>query len=58
MTPEEFKKLAQEIYNRNKGYAGEEGHIERDRLMMDCLRSLGYDEGVDILWSMDAIWYA
>lgn len=58
MTPEEFKKLAQKIYDRNDGYAGEEGHIEMDRLMADCLKSLGYDEGVDILWSMDSIWYA
>lgn len=57
MTSEEFKLLAQEIYERNKGWAGEKGHVEMDGLMIDCLKSLGYDEGVDILFSMDAIWY-
>lgn len=58
MSIDEFKKKAQEIYDNNKGYAGEEGHYEIDNLMKECLRSLGYGEGVDILFSMWPIWYA
>lgn len=42
MTPEEFKKKAQEIYDTNKGHAGEEGHWEMDCLIRECLESLGY----------------
>lgn len=55
MTPEEFAKKAQEIYNKHKGYAGEEGHIDIDDLMTECLESLGYKDGCDILWSMSSI---
>ena len=29
-----------------------------DCLIRECLESLGYKEGTDILFSMDAIWYA
>lgn len=58
MTPEEFVKKAKEIYNKYKGYAGEEGHIDIDDLMTECLESLGYKDGCDILWSMHNIWYA
>lgn len=58
MTPEEFKEKAQEIYDEYKGYAEEGGHIAMDDLMYDCLESLGYKEGLDILFSMKYIWYA
>lgn len=58
MTPEEFAKKAQEIYDKNEGYAGEEGHIDIDRLMIECLESLGYKEGCDTLFSMTNIWYS
>lgn len=58
MTPEEFKIKAQRIYKEYDGCAGEEGHYEMDVLMMKCLKSLGYGEGVKILWSMKDIWYA
>lgn len=58
MTPEEFKQKAQEIYDAQNGYAGEDGHIERDYLMAECLRSLGYNEGVDIIFSMHHVWYS
>lgn len=58
MTPEEFKQKAQEIYDKYKGVAGEEGHIDMDDLMTECLESLGYKEGIDILYSMNSIWYA
>ena len=57
MTPEEFTKKAQEIYNKHKGSAGVEGHIDIDDLMNECLESLGYKDGCAILWSMSDIWY-
>lgn len=57
MTPKDFKEKAQEIFDKNEGYAGERGHMEIDDLMQECLRSLGYGEGIDILFSMDSIWY-
>ncbi len=58
MTPEEFKKKAQELYDKYQGEAGEDGHIDVDNLLTECLASLGYKEGLDILWSMDNFWYA
>ena len=58
MTPEEFKNKAQELYNKHRGFAGEEGHMDVDALLTDCLISLGYKEGTDILWSMQDFWYA
>ena len=58
MTPEEFKKRAQELYDKNEGHAGEEGHMAIDDLLTECLISLGYEEGCNILWRMDDIWYA
>lgn len=50
MTPEEFTKKAQEIYDKYEGYAEEDGHIDIDRLMVECLESLGYKDGCDILF--------
>lgn len=58
MTPKQFKEEAQKLYDRNEGYAGEDGHIEIDALLSNCLYELGYKEGLDILWSMRDIWYA
>ena len=58
MTVEEFKKRAQEIYDENEGYAGEDGHVQVDRLMEECLRSLGYGEGIGIMNKMSNFWYA
>ena len=58
MTPEEFKNKAQELYNKHRGFAGEEGHMDVDALLTECLISLGYKEGTDILWSMQDFWYA
>ena len=58
MTPEEFKNKAQELYDKHKGFAGEDGHIDVDALLTECLISLGYKEGTDILWSMQDFWYA
>lgn len=55
MTQKEFKEKAQEIFDKNEGYAGESGHMEIDGLMQECLRSLGYGEGIDILFSMNNI---
>ncbi len=58
MSKEEFKREAQKIYDACNGYAGEQGHINMDELMYECLKSLGYDEGLDILFSMHSVWYA
>ena len=58
MTPEEFAQKAREIYTSCAGYAGETGHMAMDALMEQCLESLGYGEGVEILESMTNIWYA
>ena len=58
MTPEEFKNKAQQIFDEHEGYAGEDGHIAIDDLMDECLRGLGYSEGLNILWKMTNIWYA
>ena len=58
MTPEEFKNKAQELYDKHKGFAGEDGHIDVDALLTECLISLGYKEGTDILWSMRSFWYS
>lgn len=58
MMPDEFKAKAQELYDKCEGYAGEEGHIEMDSLLIDCLDSLGYSEGIEILRHMNGIWYS
>lgn len=58
MTPKQFKKEAQKLYDKHEGYAGEDGHMEIDELLSLCLYELGYKEGLDILWSMRDIWYA
>lgn len=58
MTPEEFKNKAQELYNEHEGYAGDGGHRDVDALLTECLISLGYKEGTDILWSMRDFWYS
>lgn len=58
MTPGEFKNKAQELYDKHKGFAGEDGHMDVDALLTECLISLGYKEGTDILWSMQDFWYA
>lgn len=58
MTKKEFKERAKEIYDRNNGYAGETGHMEIDSLMEECLRDLGYEEGLDIIDKMSGFWYA
>lgn len=58
MSIEEFTERAKQIYDIYEGRAGESGHIDRDHLMVECLTSLGYKEGIDILLSMEDIWYA
>lgn len=58
MSIEKFTKQAKRIYYKYKGFAGEEGHMDRDNLMEECLRSLGYEEGLNILNSMSGFWYS
>lgn len=59
ITPEEFVQLAQELYDKNSGYAGEQGHMEMDDLISDVLCSIdpSYQKGLDILYKMGGIWY-
>jgi hypothetical protein len=58
MTPEEFKELAQKLYDKHEGYGGEEGHMDKDSLMYKCLKSLGYQDGLNILNKLEPIWYS
>lgn len=60
ITPEEFVQLAQELYDKNSGYAGEQGHMEMDALISEVLCSIDptYEKGLDILYSMNSIWYS
>lgn len=60
LTPEEFAIAMAQIktgvcYDRM--YDQEDQHFDADELMCNVLRSLGYDEGVDIFDSMPK-WYA
>lgn len=53
--------MERSIIPKNYGdedFAGESGHIDMDRLMVECLESLGYKDGCNILFSMTHIWYA
>lgn len=58
MSPEEFKQRAREICDERNGYAGEMGHREIDMLLDECLESLGYGEGLEILNSMSGFYYS
>lgn len=60
MTPESFETKMKETYdkyNMKDGNAGEEGHMEMDAILVETLRSLGYDKGCDIYESV-SMWYA
>lgn len=60
MTPEEFKRKAQEIYDSCNGDAGANngtGHIAMDCLMEDCLREAGYGDRLEILDKLRHIYY-
>ena len=58
MSPEEFYQEAKKLYDKHKGSAGEFGHMEIDELMENCLRSLGYDKGMNVLSSMTDVQYS
>jgi hypothetical protein len=53
MTPEEFAKKMEDI---SKIKNTEEAHQLADALLCDCLRELGYQDGVDIFENM-CKWY-
>lgn len=59
MTPEEFAKRMANIFGyTSKAFYDQEGaHIDADDLMLELLRSLGYDEGCDI-FDRSPKWYA
>ncbi|MCC9600305.1 hypothetical protein LOC67_07005 [Stieleria sp. JC731] len=54
ITPEVFLARMTEIANRPMD--SEDQHGDADVLMMETLRSLGYDEGIDAFENMDR-WY-
>ena len=56
MTPQEFKNKMQELKDKF-GSDFEAVHGCMDDLMLECLRSLGYQEGCDIFDSQE-MWYA
>lgn len=56
MTPEEFFKKMRQLYNE-KMIDPEMRHILADKLMADCLRSLGYELGVEVFEAMTR-WYS
>lgn len=56
MTPEEFEnEMAKLRFVKDDDLEGR--HVAMDELMCKALRSLGYDEGVDI-FNNTYIWYA
>lgn len=59
ITPDEFEQLAQELYDKMSGYAGELGYMEMDDLISNTLCSIdpSYQKGLDILYKMNGIWY-
>ena len=59
MTKEEFKQKMKEIEDKfdNDVYDEEKAHYEADKLLMNCLVSLGYTDGVVIFEELPK-WYA
>ena len=55
ITPAEFEDKMKEIVN--SGMEPDEAHIEADSLMMDILKSLGYEKGVQYFDAMEK-WYS
>ena len=53
-----LKSAPKKIFDKNKGFAGEDGHMQVDSLMEECLRSLGYGKGIDIMNKMSGFYYA
>ena len=56
ITPEQFAERMRSIYEED-GHDEETEHLNMDNYMCDVLRSLGYDEGVDIFDGTDK-WYS
>jgi len=59
MTKEEFEQRMKEIEDKfdNDVYDEEKAHFEADKLIMECLASLGYINGVAIFEQLPK-WYA
>ena len=56
MTPEKFKLEMNELATSN-GLDNEDRHRRMDALMCEALRSIGYDDGIDI-FEATSKWYA
>ena len=60
MTPEEFARRMREVVNGETEYDKGDNEIIHevlDDIMCECLRSIGYGEGVDIFDNYEK-WYA
>ena len=60
MSPQEFETKMQALYDKHhmsSGDSGELGHMEMDELLIECLQSLGYNEGCEI-YNKVTKWYA
>lgn len=56
MTKEQFSEKMRDLKNRSGEFHEEYKHQEADEILSACLKSLGYDEGVDIFNSLPK-WY-
>ena len=56
MTPEEFRQAVEKALEKEDEDV-ERSHISTDELMEECLRSLGYGEGIDLI-EKSRRWYA
>lgn len=59
MTKEEFKQRMEDVEDKfnNNVYDQEIAHIAADRLIIECLTSLGYVDGIAIFEQLPK-WYA
>lgn len=56
MKPEEFKQLMTKIIEED-GDNNQEAHERMDSVMCECLKSIGYEEGI-IIFETQHKWYA
>lgn len=56
MTPEEFEQKIMELKEQCGGDE-EIAHIKMDELILDLLKSLGYEKGVEI-FNSQSMWYS
>lgn len=55
ITPKEFENRMKEVLDENKEWI-EGGHEDMDALLCEVLKSLGYEDGIDLYLNADK-WY-